>query len=307
MGKFLLSAVNGKTFMNLSIKFSAVFALLFSHFFVKAMDTNQAINPKELKIITYNVWFDPFAKEIRNQNLLHIIKDNKPDVACFQEVTFDFFDIIKKNNELLKYYDFSLDPLANTQTVANYLGSHNYGVLMLVKKELKAHFTLYKFNNSKMERRILAAKITKNEREILLSTTHLESLLGNSAVRASQLLDINNLHANASEAIFTGDLNLSTTDNNNGLLEKKLPNFTDTWKLLHPNLPGHTFDGTINKMIGGASRMRYDRVLFKSQQNILAKSIEIIGNKIIGYHENNVARPIFPSDHYGLLAIFEVN
>jgi mRNA deadenylase 3'-5' endonuclease subunit Ccr4 len=41
----------------------------------------------KLRVMTYNVWFEPFALERRAEELFRLISHYKPDIICFQEGT----------------------------------------------------------------------------------------------------------------------------------------------------------------------------------------------------------------------------
>jgi poly(A) polymerase len=91
----------------------------------------------------------------------------------------------------------------------------------------------------------------------------------------------------------------------NDCLKELLPEFVDTWKEIHPQAKGYTFDPEVNKMVPPVKKGRYDRVLLKSNEHELRiSSMELAGTSEI--KKNDERRPIFPSDHFGLIAHLEL-
>jgi len=56
-----------------------------------------------MRLLTYNVWFGRFEFEARTRAILEIIK-NRADVACLQEVTPKFVDMMHSDKEILETF-----------------------------------------------------------------------------------------------------------------------------------------------------------------------------------------------------------
>jgi len=81
----------------------------------------------------------------------------------------------------------------------------------------------------------------------------------------------------------------------------------DVWSSLHPSEKGYTFDSMVNKMLSLFEQMRYDRVLFRSTHSVwVPEKITMIGtNQIRELKSQENGNPLFPSDHFGLVATFK--
>jgi hypothetical protein len=103
-----------------------------------------------------------------------------------------------------------------------------------------------------------------------------------------------------------GDFNFNAHGQENIRQFRALPGWIDVWtNLMGIHNPGYTFDTETNAMTKAnndmSDRSRIDRIILRSE-TIIPTAIEMIGNKSIG---NEKTLNIFPSDHYGLTAVFE--
>jgi len=263
--------------------------------------------------ISYNIWFEPFMDTERYKEILKICQQYSPNVICFQEVTKKFLELLEKEAWIKENYMIS--DLSNSMATF----SDWYGVLSLVKKDNNVKIEGMKCYTleSGMGRRFLNFDLNINGIKISIGTVHLESL-ANSKLRALQLDYICSQILNHNDnAIVMGDFNFDDKCNFN-LDSSKLENeifkdnkcvseFEDVWAVLRPDEKGNTFDTDINAMINGEpERMRYDRVILKSRdKRCIATNIEIIGTKPFMNAESN--KQVFPSDHFGLYTVFNVN
>jgi endonuclease/exonuclease/phosphatase family metal-dependent hydrolase len=259
-------------------------------------------NTRTLKVVTYNVWFDNFNAKFRWQGLADIVHAQDPDIICFQEVTRAFLEVLVAQSWVRDKY-VSSDYAGNT--------FQSYGVVIISKYPCRK-FELHPFPST-MARALLIGVFYINGEEVAVATSHLESL-ANGHFRRSQLIITAELLAQYPTALFMGDFNFDATtsyndpkqtylENNN--LKYFMPEYTDTWQHLHPDLKGYTFDTDTNAMISnyGKEIARYDRIMVKSKK-WTPQSIEIIGHQELTRIDN---RPILPSDHYGLVATFQYN
>jgi len=134
----------------------------------------------------------------------------------------------------------------------------------------------------------------------------LESL-NNKQQRLCQLEICQNVfNRSPATCILMGDFNFHAHGQENIDQFKALPEWIDVWaSLMGTHNHGYTFDTNTNSMTKRNNetpdRSRYDRIILQSQ-TINPIHIEILGDKSIGNQEN---LDIFPSDHFGLSAVFE--
>ena len=184
-----------------------------------------------------------------------------------------------------------------------------YGVVLLIDIHLPVmHLNLVDFPRSSMGRRLIFADVKLNENELLrIGTVHLESL-DSEQERENQLNLIQNVFSvSPATYILMGDFNFSAHGRENPRHFRTLAKWIDVWAYLkEPNDPGFTFDIQTNAMTRANSdaveRARIDRIILQSQ-SILPREMDILGTKSIG-KEGQL--PIFPSDHYGLTAVFQM-
>lgn len=183
-----------------------------------------------------------------------------------------------------------------------------YGVILLIDIRIHvSNLNLIHFSQSTMGRRLLIAEIKLDQNEILhIGTVHLESL-NNKKERAHQLeICQNRFNRFPGSYILMGDFNINADHQENIDQFKILRNWIDLWVyLMNHNNHGYTFDTEANSITklnhGHIYRSRCDRIILNSQ-NIMPTHINIIGNQSIGHLDN---LHIFPSDHFGLTALFE--
>jgi endonuclease/exonuclease/phosphatase family metal-dependent hydrolase len=220
-----------------------------------------------MKLLTYNIYFNPNNLQIRTKEICKIILENNPDFISLQEVTNSSYQILHDN--LSDYYYF----------ISEHPWKCGYGCLILSKiKPLSTEVVNFP---SRMNRNLLICKYNN----ITISTSHLESLPQNHTFRKEQLNIIKNKFKDESNIVFMGDTNLvckSETGHPDELIEFKDLNNGES-----------TYNYFTNSLIKGLYQNRIDRIFFKG--SLSSYETELIGvNKIseIG---------TCPSDHYGLL------
>lgn len=185
-----------------------------------------------------------------------------------------------------------------------------YGVILLISNRLQTkRMLLIDFPNSSMGRRLVMADIQMQPYELLrIGTVHLESL-NNQQQRSAQLQICQHAFEKDSPSglILMGDFNFSDRHQENVAQFHILWKWTDVWtSLVYSDEYRYTFDTEMNLMIrrthGHADRSRYDRIIFQSR-TIQPKMIDIIGKHSVGLLDH---RPVFVSDHFGLIAIFQL-
>ncbi len=287
-----------------------------------------------LRVLTYNVWFAEMEQKERNRAIFRECKAANPDVICFQEVTASFIYHLKQYNSTvpnsanfsLYNYDCS-DPFDGSSF-------RGYGVMMLVKREILQGFQFFDFPTN-MGRKLLVANILLNNSiQVDVGTVHLESL-GYPQIRRQQL-EICASAMSKKNSILCGDFNFCSWANyrpphdplENLVLQETIPDYSDIWLELRPGERGYTFNSEINEMIEQTELMRYDRVMYRVSEggDLKASQINIIGDRPISTSSSTTAtafsspvKPtalkaligkkvvrVFPSDHFGLIADFEL-
>lgn len=185
-----------------------------------------------------------------------------------------------------------------------------YGVVLLIDLHLFiSSVNVISFPQSNMGRRLLVADIKLDEHELLrLGTVHLESL-GNQQERQNQLqISQNVFNFSPATCILMGDFNFNAHQQENIEQFKALPNWIDVWaKLIDSENPGFTYDTEENLMTKANSRATYrsriDRIILRSQ-TMIPVEIQMLGTQPIGTQGQ---LNIYPSDHFGLTAVFQKN
>lgn len=253
-----------------------------------------------LRIITWNVWFDPQACMSRWQELLVQALSHDPHVICFQEVTPSLLKIISASVWVQQRFDMSMDIL-----------SQSYDVFMLVQHGLNPNWWSIDLP-SRMGRRCLVVDFTLHGIATRVATTHLESCHDNADWRARQLeiifseVDVNvDAALHLGSVILCGDFNFcSSWKEENTNIEKS--DYADAWPKVHADDPGYTEDTMRNKMLYSKpnqqdKRVRFDRILVNSPKGRTnttycnAQQIELLGT--VGITDS-----IWASDHFGLYA-----
>lgn len=273
----------------------------------KGIDNDE--DERTLTTLSYNVWFDPFAQQARYGAIMDMCNRMRPDVLCFQEATKPFLQQLEAQEWYRQNYV--------TSDISHHFGTFAtwYGVLIAVKKSEPARLNLvnmyYSALHSGMGRTCLSAQVAIGQKIVDVGTVHLESL-DSKNLRKNQLTHIcGNVLRVSDTAILMGDFNFddkknwskSDTKLENDIFQDdpQVSQFNDVWSCLRPEEEGKTFDTTVNTMLRHYERMRYDRVIIKSNEWKPA-SIELVGNKQIGITTDG--RFIFPSDHFGLFTSF---
>ena len=176
-------------------------------------------------------------------------------------------------------------------------GPHTYGVLMLIDRSLNLRQLLSFPFHTQQGRQLLLAQIQLRTEILLVGNVHLESTRGEANVRSHQLQTCQSVFDRYARnrpdvtCLLMGDFNFHAKWSENTRQMNILRNWIDLW----PSLNGvHNSGNTFKKC-------RYDRIMFRSTR-VHPIGIQIIGNRPIGQSSNN----IYPSDHFGLMADFNL-
>lgn len=296
-----------------------------------------------LKVLTFNIWFDMYARKTRNLEIVALLKDHEPTVVCLQEVLKDFVVLILADEWIREHY------MLSNRTM------QGYGCLILLRRRVCFDAELRETRiTSNMDRELHTVSFTYGPQRtpVHVSTCHFESLSFRE-VRRTQLQEYRRLYESLHTSspgklyVLCGDFNFCSYRNwsegdtsplENHQLPELLPEFVDVWPSVHgvepatmfpPEDPehrfrmGYTFDTDKNHNIGDKRPefMRYDRILAASS-SMKATAIQLVGCepcrqkfpekprfKMFSFAattgEAIPVDDVLPSDHFGLLAQFQ--
>ncbi|CAF1180524.1 unnamed protein product [Adineta steineri] len=280
--------------------------------------THHHIKPKVqrfLRAITYNISFSKEHKQLRFQGLSSILQHSKADIICLQEMTKSILEQLISEPWVQQHY-FVSD--IDGSTFLN--GQESYGVVMLIGKSLYLRRLLAFPFHTEQGRQLLLAEIQLKTEKLLVGTVHLESKQDKETIRSHQIQTcqsvFNKYAMNQPNVtrLLMGDFSMDAVGPENLKQMNILKNWTDLWEKLNgANNRGWTY---INA--------RVDRIMFQSLRTIPIK-IRMIGMTPIGQapkrksfaqtissifsldKKNQDMTQIFPSDHFGLMADFDLS
>lgn len=193
-------------------------------------------------------------------------------------------------------------------------GPETYGVLVLIDKYADVKQLLSFPFHTKRGRQLLLAEIHLQTEIFFIGTVHLESDRKESRFRSHQLetcQSVFNRYAmdrpNVTRLLM-GDFNFDAQWPENTKQMNILKNWIDVW----PTLKGH------NNLGSTIGNVRLDRIMLQSLR-VIPVQIRIIGNRPIGQLPKKDIAPayyrqqqqdkenLFPSDHFGLMADFDLS
>ena len=299
---------------------------------IAAASTERLPAPSSFKIMTLNVLFDewwgtPYKPHIvrpleRYQHQFEVMQAADCDIITLNEVTANYVALIIQEKWVQERY-FISD--INGDSI------NNFGNLVLSKYPIAG---LYLKQVPRLKRPIVCVHILFENCDLLIAASHLSAQKTNHQRRQVQIkeliayLDTNFKQA---EKIILGDVNYHSES------EIVPADYMDAWKLVHPDLPGNTFDGTVNTMLHEMwplawmygfeddIRMRLDRVFIqltkwqptemelcfnhpvyeaKRRSNIIKDLLSVAFDKFGVNIARNPKYYLFPSDHFGLISTF---
>lgn len=240
----------------------------------------------EIKILSYNLWFEGYKFYERMESLIPLIEETNNDVLCFQEVTPEMFKILRA--KLGKYkHCYPKDV------------SKNYEVVFFSKYIFDNESTY--FLPTKMNRSLRVVKITIGNHQFTIGNCHFESEFKTeykNETKLDQYRIVKSILDNIKD-IYEKDVILCCDSN---ILESEEEYFfnengwNDCWKLLGNDYNKFTYDYDTNEhliLLGRKYRSRLDRILCKGK--LLVKDFNLVNNK----------DRVSPSDHHGISVIIE--
>ncbi|CAF1470742.1 unnamed protein product [Adineta steineri] len=269
---------------------------------------------KSLRVVSYNIWFDLQYQKTRFEHLCLILNHLKPHIICLQEMTIPVLQVLITQPWVQDQYVLSdVDGRTFAKT------GKRYGVIMLLDKSLIVRqLSIFPFV-TKQGRQLLFAQILIRSELFLVGTVHLESMPDKETFRSRQLQVCQTIfnrfavtHPNVT-CLLMGDFNFAPEWFENAKQMNILRNWADLWPAIH----GTDDPGVTHK------NYRFDRILFQSSR-VIPKKMKIIGDKPIAQFSKEKVSPIkilsnlffhstnpntvnvYPSDHFGLMADFNI-
>jgi endonuclease/exonuclease/phosphatase family metal-dependent hydrolase len=244
-----------------------------------------------LTLVSYNLWFGEYRWEERLAALLELVRDCRPDVIGFREVTPRCLERILAEDWVRRGYQIS-DVDGST------LEPH--GVLLLSRLPMRGLALCHL--PSQKDRKLLLGELETADGCFCAGTVHLESSPPNIPLRLEQLDRVLPWLSETNDGVLMGDFNFDPRDTAEQSLVE--PRYMDLWSELHGDEPGYTVDSMRNRMRlqhkGQHKRARFDRILLRSRGGRWApQAIRIIGTRPVSPEPPD----LYPSDHFGLAAV----
>jgi len=219
-----------------------------------------------LSILSFNIFFDKINLKERTEKICSKILDIKADIVCLQEVIYNSYEIIREklNNEyVLSYF---------------YKDYREYFEIILVKNkkvQMSGSFKFHSYQNRGLSWIVIE--------DILVCTSHLESLSNNKKIRNTQLNQLFNFTQRYENWIFIGDTNCEDNDEILDILpeDSHIENFEDTW--------------FAERFFGNNKTKDYDKA-------IVSNNLIVINKQNIEAKKDN----IWLSDHNAILIEVEI-
>lgn len=236
-----------------------------------------------LRVVTWNVWFNHWQRELRWHALWRELTAQAPDVVCLQEVVPEHMASRELRALRERGWWVSDERL------------RGYDVLLLSRRPVLASERVPLV--SIMGRELLLVRLDTRP-AITIATVHLESTDRMTDFRCRQLADIHAALAGVSEALLVGDMNFPAGERPEA---RCLPDYADVWQALRPDEPGFTVDTEVNLMRSlitpGHKQARIDRVFHRGPA-WRPTSIERLGTRPLPDDPDDPY--LFVSDHFGL-------
>ena len=253
-----------------------------------------------LNVLSYNIWFDAYKRAERLQSLIEIINKYKPDVLCLQEMIPEVYELMQSQ---LPEYQYKFP---------NSL-KFSYGSVIMSKHIITQSYNEF-YPETQMGRNLLATNIVFNNYNITIATSHFESQFNMiNTTKTSQYIYTNNilnkLYDIFSPVIFCSDTNILNNEEKYFFKDNlwddayniKLNTLNEEEKNKFKTENEYTYDtinntNLVNRNIK-AIRSRIDRIVYRGNDTIQLKDFMLI---------KKVSEDIEPSDHFGILAEFDI-
>lgn len=233
-----------------------------------------------MRVLSYNIWFDKQKRQERLLSLVEIIKKERPDVICLQEVIPLALKCLRTLLPDYSFYPGVLD---------------SYGVVIGSKHPIINKET-YLMNRTEMNRRMSVISIDVDGTIVNIATIHFESEFEvHNNVKRSQFRMVEKLLSKHENVILCADTNICNDDDDK-YFDTVFRAYRDAWKECGNSDNEFTYDYIKNKYIsskGQLYRSRLDRILYKG-------SVDCTKFEHVDYDD------IQPSDHEGIMTVMEI-
>lgn len=257
-----------------------------------------------IKILSFNLWFEPIFEKERIIALSDVVKNENIDVLCLQEVKPHILKILKNILE----FDYCFPKNIRT----------SYGCAIFSKYPITKCLE-YPFKNSSMGRTLVMSTIKiphgNSSREVLVATTHFESVFNKTNINREKVEQfnttenvLNQLHKCVDHIILCVDSNLLQHEEDYFIDTSSGAVWKDLWKEKGDEISKFTFDGEQNtylKMKNCPYRSRLDRVLY-THKTIKPLDYQLIRSTNLSYLPYLNGKPTEISDHFGVIGKFEI-
>lgn len=249
------------------------------------------VRPAQMSVLTYNVYGPEIIAGERVERLYRTIESLDPDIIALQETSGWFISGLLKRGWIKRSFYCMMVP-EDQCPLGQVLTLSRFPIRRITYHPLPSNY----------HRRFAVTEVEINGQPVLVVNVHLESPLEDGPRRIEQLQEIYRTVGGFTDVILTGDFNFGDGDTpESAHLDRA---YQDIWTILHPDLPGYTWDRENNALAernsfpGEASR-RLDRVLVKSPRWVPGEAF------LVGTVPFRVgAKLLHPSDHYGVFAKF---
>lgn len=256
--------------------------------------------PSQMKVMTYNVWFDKSHKAERFSACVDIIKHEYPDVVALQEMTPEAANWLMTDPTIRDRY-WMTSPRVITL-------NNSYGLLTLVSRTLSPtasnlSATYHDFGDlSPLCGRgvqVIVLQLAQGA-TVALGNTHLESPIKGVLPehREAQLQCSARILSETSRFLCMGDFNFCSEDETRAIHDLGL---NDVWLEMNPDDTTATFDWRRNRNVNQRRRYvsRPDRII--SSSGWTPTEIRLVGEDIV----SSIGVP--PSDHFGIIATMHIH
>lgn len=267
--------------------------------------THESFKPKAsdgegdvvLNVATLNVWFEPHYFQQRCVAHIDVMREEKLDVMCMQEMTLDELKVWYGHPWVQQHCWISHSPR----------DINGYSVCIVSCGVLPYHVATTPLKSA-MGRTLYHAhfkweKKGQEKTSLCVATTHLESLSEYTQSRIHQLRQIEDALSSCECVVLCGDFNYDS--NKTPTPAEAFVLNANQWKDVAPPklcTIGHNYP---SKKYPPA---RFDRMLLKSSSNWMCQSSSLFGQKQLPRQgpepESSYIRKFGPflSDHYGIIA-----
>lgn len=253
----------------------------------------------QIKVLSYNIWFDTFLREQRLKSLIKKINSENPSIICLQEVVKSTLSNLTTEIETNYKYKFP-------KNITN-----RYGCVIFSKYPIEKTTSLNFKSNMGRQLDLVYVRLP-NQKLLVITNTHFESEFEeHNELKISQYL----YTSSVINKIFNDNLNnfnflgiISCQDTNITKYDeiyysKSMGQFNDAYNKQHVSkfTEEFTYDTRTNVLLSDSKReirARLDRILYKSnlknrESQLIQTSYKIIKGDLIEI-----------SDHYGVVATF---